>query len=152
AQLTQAQLQGIYNCVYTDWSQVGGAPGPIQRVLPQSGSGSLNTFLAQVLNVSATSGLTTSGPNCPAIEQIQENQFYDLFHGSSVYGPLGDASQYPNAIAPMSNGKFAFEAFHDTNPTLDVRAGWRPGSLIVQQGTDGFNAVYGVLWSGSQWL
>src|SRR5262249_43050523 len=37
AALTQTQLQGIYHCTSTDWSQVGGASGPIQRVLPPDG-------------------------------------------------------------------------------------------------------------------
>jgi hypothetical protein len=51
----------------------------------------------------------------------------------------------------MSNGAFVFQSLHATNPTVDVRAGWRPGALIAQQGTDGFNAIPGVLWTGSQW-
>jgi phosphate transport system substrate-binding protein len=149
ASLTQSQIQGIYNCTFTDWSQVGGTPGPIQRVLPQNGSGSLNMFLSNVLGVSAVPSVT--GPNCPAVEQIEENQFFDLYNGSGVYGPTGNAATYPNAIAPMSNGAFVSQALHATNPTVDLRSGWRPGQLIVQQGTDGFNPISGVLWTGTQW-
>jgi hypothetical protein len=151
ASLTEAQIQGIYNCTFTDWSQVGGTSGPIQRILPQNGSGSLNTFLAQVLGVGSVAALPSGVAGCPNVEQIEENQFYDLYNGSAVYGPQGDNTQYPNAIAPMSNGAFVFQSLHATNPTVDVRSGWRPGQLVAQQGTDGFNPIGGVLWTGSQW-
>ena len=148
--LTQSQLQAIYNCTITNWSQVGGSPGPIQRVLPQNGSGTLSFFLSNLLGVSAIGGLPASAPNCPAIVQIQENQFYDMFHGSSVYGPQGDASQYPNAIAPYSAGKWTYQASKDTNPTIDTRAGFRPGALTVAQGTNTVND-YAITWTGSSW-
>ena len=148
--LTQSQLQGIYNCTYTDWSQVGGSPGPIQRVLPQNGSGTLSFFLSNLLGVSAISALPASTATCPAIVQIQENQFYDMYHGSSVYGPAGNAAQYPNAIAPYSAGKWSYQAGKDTNPTLDTRAGFRPGSLTVAQGSV-TGGVYAVSWNGSAW-
>lgn len=148
--LTQSQVQAIYNCAVTDWSQVGGNPGPIQRLLPQTGSGTLSFFLTNVLGVSSINNLPPSGPNCPSIEQIQENQYYDLYHGSSVYGPAGDATQYPNAIGPFSAGKWSFEAGKSTNPTVDLRAGFRPGALTVQSGTNTVND-YAVSWSGSQW-
>ena len=39
ANLTRAQLQGIYNCTFTNWNQVGGSNGQIERYWPQSGSG-----------------------------------------------------------------------------------------------------------------
>jgi len=148
--LTQSQLQGIYNCTFTDWSQVGGAPGPIQRVLPQNGSGTLSFFLTNLLGVSAIGSLPASAPNCPAIVQIQENQFYDMYHGSSVYGPAGNAAQYPNAIAPYSAGKWSYQASKDTNPTIDTRAGFRPGALTVAQGSVS-GGVYAVSWNGSAW-
>jgi phosphate transport system substrate-binding protein len=153
ASLTQAQLQGIYNCTFTNWNQVGGTSGPIQRVLPQSGSGTLNTFLASVLGVSAQSSLPVgaTGTACPPIENIEENQYYDLLNGSSVYGPQGDATTYANAIGPFSNGQWVGQSLHASNPTVDLRAGWRPGALVVQQGTDGNNPVTGVVWTGSQW-
>jgi hypothetical protein len=149
--LTQSQVQGIYNCTYTDWSQVGGSPGPIQRVLPQNGSGTLSFSLTALLGVSAVSDLPagSAGGPCFPIVQIQENQFYDMFHGSSVYGPPGNAAQYVNAIGTYSAGKFAFQAAHDTNPTIDNRAGFRPGQFVVNvNGTQ--TPVSAVAWTG-QW-
>jgi phosphate transport system substrate-binding protein len=147
--LTQAQLQGIYFCSYTDWSQVGGSPGPIQRVLPPDGSGLLDDFLTEDLGITSASGLP-SGSGCPAVERIGEDQAYDLFNGSSAYGPLGDAAQYPNAILPFSAGQWSYEAAHSTNPTLDLRAGARPGELVVAQGTTTVEASP-VSWTGSTW-
>jgi ABC-type phosphate transport system substrate-binding protein len=43
--LTVAQLKAIYLCQDTNWNQVGGSNAPIVPVLPQSGSGTLATFL-----------------------------------------------------------------------------------------------------------
>ena len=149
AVLTQSQLQAIYNCQITNWSQVGGSPGPIQRVLPQNGSGTLKFFLSNVLGT-AQGNLPASATNCPAIEQIQENQFFDLYHGSSQFGPPGNAATYPNAIGPYSAGQWSFQSNHSTNPTVDLRAGFRPGALTVAQGTGNTNA-YGVTWTGTNW-
>jgi ABC-type phosphate transport system substrate-binding protein len=42
ASLTTAQLQAIFTCTDTNWSQVGGANEPIAAFLPQSGSGTLS--------------------------------------------------------------------------------------------------------------
>jgi hypothetical protein len=148
--LTQTQLQAIYNCSDTDWAQVGGAPGPIQRILPPDGSGLLDDFLVEDLGVSSVAALPASGPACPPIERIGEDQAYDLFHGSSVFGPVGDAAAYANAILPFSAGTWIAESFHDTNPTLDLRAGARPGAVIVARGGGTVDA-YAVAWTGSNW-
>jgi hypothetical protein len=55
--LTQAQLIKIYTCdpathapFYSDWSQVGGSPGPIIKYAPQPGSGTLSFFGTKLLN------------------------------------------------------------------------------------------------------
>jgi ABC-type phosphate transport system substrate-binding protein len=54
ASLTQAQLQGIYNCTITNWSQVGGGNAPIVPVLPMSGSAVRDFWLSAL-------GMTTLG-------------------------------------------------------------------------------------------
>jgi hypothetical protein len=148
--LTQAQVQGIYECTVTDWAQVGGAPGPIQRVLPPDGSGVLTDFVTGVLGVADAASLPASAPGCPPMERVGEDEGYDLFHGSAVWGPLADSTQYENAILPFSAGMWTYEAAHDTNPTLDVRSGVRPGALLVDQGTEQVTA-FPVAWTGSQW-
>ena len=149
AVLTQSQLQGIFNCTYTDWSQVGGQPGPIQRVIFQSGSGTNSFFQSNLLGGFDPS--TISSDSCPAVVRIQENQFYDMYHGSNTYGGgTGSASQYANAISPYSAGKWAYQAGHDTNPTVDLRAGFRPGGLTVDKGS-ATGPVWAVAWNGSTW-
>lgn len=68
--LTLAQLQGIYNCTFTDWSQVGGQPGPIQRYVPQTGSGTYQFFISDLITFDPA---LFSGPSCPAVIYAQEN-------------------------------------------------------------------------------
>ena len=150
--MTLSQVQGIYNCTFTDWSQVGGSPGPIQRTLPQSGSGTGSFFLTNVLGVPNQAALPagTAGTACKPIVNIQENQFFDMYHGSSTYGPPGNAAEYANAIGGYSSGKWTYQAGKDTNPTIDLRSGFRPGALIVAQGTNTV-ADYQVQWTGSAW-
>lgn len=68
--LTHAQLQGIYNCTFTNWNQVGGGNGPIQRYWPQAGSGTRQFAQSDLIGFDPT---TFSGPNCPAAIITQEN-------------------------------------------------------------------------------
>ena len=53
--LSTTQLQGIYNCTITNWSQVGGRNAPIDAFIPQAGSGTRSSFLSSI-------GLTAPGP------------------------------------------------------------------------------------------
>ncbi len=70
ANMTLTQLRGVYNCTFTDWSQVGGAAGAIERYMPQSGSGTYQFFKDDVLGFDPA---TFSGPSCPAVQFAQEN-------------------------------------------------------------------------------
>ncbi|MGZ4803023.1 MAG: substrate-binding domain-containing protein [Acidimicrobiia bacterium] len=58
--LTKAQLQGIYgDCSITNWSQVGGTPGPIKVYAVQAGSGikkNWNTYLGTSDEAACASG------------------------------------------------------------------------------------------------
>jgi ABC-type phosphate transport system substrate-binding protein len=67
ASLTTAQLLAIFNCTDTNWDQVGGANEPITAILPQSGSGTLSTWLAAL-------GLTTEGPCDQPTTGLEENE------------------------------------------------------------------------------
>jgi phosphate transport system substrate-binding protein len=70
ATLTTAQLQGIYKCTITDWSQIqGGGSGPIQRYLPNPASGTRKFFISNVLQLgSYTATDEAAGTNCPAVK------------------------------------------------------------------------------------
>ncbi len=48
--LSIEQIMGIYTGKITDWSQVGGTPGPISPVARNEGSGTTDTFSSLVLN------------------------------------------------------------------------------------------------------
>jgi phosphate transport system substrate-binding protein len=70
ANLTLTQLRGIYNCTFTNWSQVGGTAGPIERYMPQTGSGTYQFFRDDVLGFDPVS---FSSGSCPALQYTQEN-------------------------------------------------------------------------------
>jgi hypothetical protein len=157
ASLTQAQVQGIYNCTFTDWSAVGGSPGHITRVLPQNGSGTLSFFLSNVLGVSAISALPTGSTGqttgCTPIIQAQENEATDLYNGANLTGtnaPFSNAA-YSEAILPYSGGKWSFQAGASLDPTIDHRGGARPGALVVAQGTNSVKDLM-VRWTGTAWV
>jgi phosphate transport system substrate-binding protein len=122
-ELTLAEIKGIYNCTYTDWSQVGGAPGAIQRVLPQSGSGSYTYWTGTVLGFDPATFNT-----CPAVIQTRDDG-----------GPLNEhagrevpVSAYQTAIFPYSGGQWGFQANSSINPTLDKRNGFRLGLITAE--------------------
>jgi ABC-type phosphate transport system substrate-binding protein len=94
ASLTAQQLADIYNCVDTNWSQVGGANAPIDAFIPQPGSGTRAFFLAAI-------GVATPG-SCVSDDNglLEENE--------GVNPVLND----PNAIFPFSIGKYIAEKFH----------------------------------------
>lgn len=97
--LTAKQLNKIYTCVDTKWSQVGvkGAAGnaKIDPVLPQSSSGTRAFFLAAI-DVTAT-----AEPCWTTNEGLEENEgTAKVFQGNK------------NAIVPFSAGKWVAQAFH----------------------------------------
>jgi ABC-type phosphate transport system substrate-binding protein len=89
--LTTAQLASIYNCVVTNWDQVGGKNAPIHPFLPQTGSGTRAFFLGAI-------GVSTPG-SC-VNSTVQENEGVDP--------QLND----PNAVVPYSIAKFIAEKYH----------------------------------------
>jgi len=91
--LTLAQLQGIYNCTFTNFNQVGGANQAIQRYWPQAGSGTRSFFQAEVLGFDPT---TFSSGSCPAVKITQENT-------GSVIAANGDQA---SALEPFSGANF----------------------------------------------
>jgi ABC-type phosphate transport system substrate-binding protein len=63
--LTTAQLKDIFECTDTDWSDVGGQPGPIHLYIPPSSAATLTFFLTAIgsslTNVSAGCGSSVIG-------------------------------------------------------------------------------------------
>jgi|SRR5215472_7112818 len=89
--LTTAQLNAIYTCTDTNWSQVGGANAPINAQLPQTSSGTRAFFLKAI-------GVATPGPCVNSTAEENEG--------------VNPVLQGPNVIFPYSVGKFIAEKFH----------------------------------------
>src|SRR5215472_1587390 len=89
--LTTAQLNAIYTCTDTNWSQVGGSNAPIDAQLPQTSSGT-RAFFLKAINVGTPGSCVTS--------MAEENEGIN---------PLLSG---PNVIFPYSIGKFIAEKFH----------------------------------------
>jgi phosphate transport system substrate-binding protein len=71
ASLTKSQIKGIYDCTYTDWSEVGGKPGKIVRYFTQPGSGAGQLFRTNILD--GFDPTTVSSASCPAVVGIQQS-------------------------------------------------------------------------------
>jgi phosphate transport system substrate-binding protein len=116
ANLTHQQLKDIYNCTHDDWSDVGGSPGPIERYLPQSGSGTYQFTISDLLGFDPA---LFSGPSCPAVQFTQEN---------SGQGIAANGDQQ-TAIVSYSMGNWVAQA-RGTAP--DQRSGQELGDLNGQ--------------------
>jgi ABC-type phosphate transport system substrate-binding protein len=89
--LNLKQLQGIFSCKTTNWSQVGGKPGAIQVYLPQPGSGTLSTWEKFM-------GITTLG-SCVSQAPEENEGGYKGFNS-------------PNAIFIYSIGAYVAQKYH----------------------------------------
>lgn len=125
-ELTIAEIRGIYNCTFDDWSEVGGAPGAIQRMLPQPGSGSRDFWTGTILGFDPT---TFSSPTCPApVDTRDDGGPLNEHAGNEVGVPY-----YQTAIFPYSGGQWAFQANNSINPTLDKRGGFKLGLITPEK-------------------
>jgi ABC-type phosphate transport system substrate-binding protein len=137
ANLSMTQLEGIYDCKYTNWSQVGGRRAPIVRFFPQNGSGS-GSFFAGVLGFDPriVGGINTcSGP---AI-QIEENEATAikgvnvLKDSVMVYSSGAWISQANHVDPDLRNGYVLRSINNRTNPVAKLKSGaYAPSILVVQ--------------------
>jgi ABC-type phosphate transport system substrate-binding protein len=106
--LTTAQLNAIFTCADTNWSQVGGKNAPIKPFLPQTGAGTLTFWLAAI-------GVTTPGP-CVSNNNntLEENQGVD------------PVLQTPEAIWIYSVGDWIAQKFHSSKCTVSACTGTPP--------------------------
>ncbi|MDY0811041.1 PstS family phosphate ABC transporter substrate-binding protein [Kitasatospora purpeofusca] len=108
ANLSAAQLKGIYSCAITNWQQIDPslANATIKPFLPTPGSGTRSVFLTAI-------GNPTSGP-C-VTNGLQENQGTDPV--------LND----PDAVFPYSVGHYVGQVYYGRSTTTDA-----PGRLTVR--------------------
>ncbi|MEO5853063.1 MAG: substrate-binding domain-containing protein [Nocardioides sp.] len=88
ASLTPAQIVGIYNGTFTNWSQVGGNAGVIAPKIPQAGSGTRSFFVAQLQAANGGVAVTLAG----SVTDVQEHDDTTI-------------KSDPNAVAPFSQGR-----------------------------------------------
>jgi ABC-type phosphate transport system substrate-binding protein len=113
ANLTTADLTGIYNCSITKWNQIpgnsGGSSATISAFIPQSGSGTRSFFLGAIGLTAPGSCVSTSATRAGAAgasdNTLQESQ--------------GDApilnKNKANVIVPFSVGKYLAERFRSAS-------------------------------------
>lgn len=88
ASLTSQQIVDIYSCKVTDWSAVGGTAGTIAPEIPQSGSGTGDTFRSDLAGLNGGTAVTLGS----CVTTTEENDPSSLKNN-------------PNAIAPFSEGR-----------------------------------------------
>jgi ABC-type phosphate transport system substrate-binding protein len=114
--LTQAQVQGIFKtCTITDWSQVGGSPGPIVVYSAQVGSGTKNTFDGFV----GGNSNACSTPNHIIFENNDD--------------PIAADGNLANAIFYYSYGRF--QQHHNADAYLGQVDGVAPTPDTISDGT-----------------
>jgi len=146
ATLSNDDLKKIYNCTYTDWSQVpGGGVGPIRRYEAQntsatSGESGTWTFFYRDLlgGTNANAGTTiphesdTSGGACLPVGHTEQSTATFTKNQSlpSSISNLGiEPADYQSAIFLYSSAVWSYQANNSINPTIDKRNGARIGSL-----------------------
>lgn len=92
ASLTAAQLVDLYKCNTVNWNTIGGTAGTPIPQIPQTGSGTRNSFLADLQT--ANGGVAVPLGAC--VQSVEENDPASI---------TGSASAGINAIAPFSEGR-----------------------------------------------
>lgn len=125
--ITLAQLRGIYNCTFTNWSQVGGGNGLIERYWFPLGSGSdvRQLFIDEVL------GFDPGPIACPIPMTVMGDD-----NSGALVAVNGDQAR---AIMPFSGSGWNAQA---NSVIADVRFGQRIGSLNSQR----INVFDGTNW------
>jgi len=92
AGLTQQQLISIYTCdpsthapFVSDWSGVGGTPGPIAKFAPQAGSGTLSFFQSKLLNGASVDANCDSSHLSTRLEEHDARGVPDGFKTQAIY-------------------------------------------------------------------
>jgi ABC-type phosphate transport system substrate-binding protein len=113
ANLTAADLTGIYNCSITAWNQIpgnsGGSSATIAAMLPQNGSGMRKVFLAAL-------GLTAPGSCVSTSSTVQGaggNTANTLQQNQGVAPSLN--TNTANVIFPFTVAKYLSERFHSAS-------------------------------------
>jgi ABC-type phosphate transport system substrate-binding protein len=119
ANLTLADLQGIYNCTFTNWDQVGGKNAPIEALIPPSTTG-VGKFWLTALGLKAAAACVNENGSVV----VQQNEGID----TALFGT--NSAPNPNVIVPYSVGKYIAQRYHSPKP------GKKPTKTQNRFGTD----------------
>lgn len=130
ANLTIAQLRGIYNCTFTNWNQVGGSNQAIERYYAQPGSGTRAFFQSDVLGFDP---FTFSGPSCPLPIDAQENQGLTIAaNGDQQSGIMpysgGNWIAMANGVIPDQRAGQTVRNLDSKNITFNTGSTWVPAT------------------------
>lgn len=156
ASLTKSQIKGIYDCTFTDWSEVGGKAGKIQRYFTQPGSGAGQLFRTNILD--GFDPTTVSSASCPAVIAAQQS------HGNLVavadrpfailpYSTSAWVAQ-ANGVAPNSRGGAVARPVTVSGTVLNPVSGpkfgkYAPNASVITGGFPGVFTLYNVVHTDS---
>ncbi|WP_448631233.1 substrate-binding domain-containing protein [Cellulomonas soli] len=132
ASLTVAQLVGIYNGTYTNWSQVGGSAGTIVPMLPQTGSGTRSFFLAQLKAANGNVDVVLAG----SVQTVQEHDAAPIAANADAVAPFSVAryNTKPGAGIKLEGGFLADRAIYNVVRSADLTKPY----FTALFGSDGF--------------
>jgi len=135
AALTASQLVDIYQCTSTKWTDVGGASGnTIHPLLPQSGSGTRNFFLADLQAANGGTAITLGS----CVRTVQEHDPTGIWVDPSP----------ADAMEPFSTGKIALiNSGYFANAGYTNSAGknaYASGFLTTLSGANAYNSSRGM--------
>ncbi|HEY3436609.1 MAG TPA: substrate-binding domain-containing protein [Actinotalea sp.] len=117
AAITPAQMVGIYDGTITNWSQIGGSNGVIVPMLPQSGSGTLSFFTAQLTAANGGTPVTLRS----GIVTVQEHDSAPIAADANAVGPFSLARFNTQATGiKLEAGFSAQRAVYNVVRTADV--------------------------------
>ncbi len=133
--LSMTQLEGVYDCTYTNWKQVGGKNAAIDRFYPATGSG-IATFFAGVLgfdprviggvNKCATPATTIEQNEATAIPSNETAAAITIFSG-------GSWSSQANGVDPDARNGFTLGEINKKGSIVKETSGTYGPSAIVKE-------------------
>lgn len=132
ADLTIGDILRIYKGDVTNWSQLGGRPGTIRALIPQSGSGTLSFFTSQL--TAANGGI----PFTPVASSTQEHSDADLKNDPNAIAPFSSARASITKSVALVGGWKATRAVYHVVRTSDLAHATRGPVLQAVFGEDGW--------------
>jgi hypothetical protein len=137
AGLSAAELVGIYQCTTTQWNQLpgnsAGSTSTIHPLIPQSGSGTRNFFLADLQAANGGTAITLGG----CVRTVQEHDPTGIWADPSPADTIEPFST--GKITLINNGYFANAGYTNTGG----KNAYSSGFLSVLNGAPGDgNAIY----------